>query len=282
MSQGAIDISILGMIYSLGLLIVPLLISISLKLQLTKDILIGTIRMIIQLAVVGVYLGFLFEYNNILLTISYLIIIILITSGSIIQKTNLKLKPMILPIFISIIIPHSLILLYFNFFIVNITNLFDAVYLITIGGMLLGNCLSGNIIALNTYYTNLQKQHNTYLTTLGLGANRNEATLPFLQESIKHSIAPTIATIATIGLVSLPGMMTGQILGGSIPLTAVKYQIAIMLAIFSSRIASNYLIIQLSSRVAFDSYDMLKTEIFKKPLQKTKIKKRLHSLKKDN
>lgn len=282
MSQGAIDISIIGMIYSLGLLIIPLLITIYLKLNLTKDILIGTLRMVIQLAVVGVYLGVLFEYNNILLNISYLIIIILITSGSIIQKTNLKLKPMLLPIFISIVIPHTLIILYFNAFIVNIANLFDAIYLITIGGMLLGNCLSGNIIALNTYYTNLHKQNNTYLTMLGLGANRNEATLPFLQESIKLSLAPTIATMATIGLVSLPGMMTGQILGGSIPLTAVKYQIAIMLAIFAAKTASNLLVIRLSSHVAFDSYDVLKPEMFRNPPKKQPSKKKIRSLLKDN
>ena len=69
--------------------------------------------------------------------------------------------------------------------------------------------------------------------------------------------------MATVGLVSLPGMMTGQILGGSLPVTAIKYQIAIMTAIFCNNILSVLLALWFSSPVAFDGYAMLKKGIFR-------------------
>ena len=81
---------------------------------------------------------------------------------------------------------------------------------------------------------------------------------PYFKDAVLSSINPTLASIETIGLVALPGMMTGQILGGAIPLTAIKYQIAIMLAIFISRYFSAILSIFFTSGIAFDDFDMLK------------------------
>ena len=69
--------------------------------------------------------------------------------------------------------------------------------------------------------------------------------------------------MTTIGLVSLPGMMTGQILGGSLPLVAIKYQIAIMFSIFYTEYFSTILSLLFSSRWAFNDMDMLKKDIFK-------------------
>ena len=72
------------------------------------------------------------------------------------------------------------------------------------------------------------------------------------------SMKPSISTLETMGLITLPGMMTGLILGGTSPLVAVKYQIAIMVAIFLVNYLSNYLIIQFISFRSFDSLDRFK------------------------
>jgi putative ABC transport system permease protein len=98
---------------------------------------------------------------------------------------------------------------------------------------------------------------------LSLGATRTEAVMPFLRQAYKASIAPQIGGLATIGLVSLPGMMTGQILGGSSPAVAIKYQIMIMIAIFLTVNLSVLLSLLLSSAHAFDNFDRLKEDIYK-------------------
>jgi putative ABC transport system permease protein len=91
----------------------------------------------------------------------------------------------------------------------------------------------------------------------------NEAVRPFLQRAYSASLAPTIATMATIGIVSLPGMMTGIILGGTDPLVAIKYQIAIMMAIFSGTALAVILGILLTLRTSFDRYGVLDPDVLK-------------------
>ena len=103
------------------------------------------------------------------------------------------------------------------------------------------------------------------MTFLMLGATRWEAVRSYFREAVKAAINPTIASMATMGLVSLPGMMTGQILGGSEPWLAVKYQIAIMICIFTSTTIASIINLKLSLAIAFNAFDVLKDEVIKKP-----------------
>jgi putative ABC transport system permease protein len=89
------------------------------------------------------------------------------------------------------------------------------------------------------------------------------ALRPFIGESIKSGLNPLIGTMSVIGLISLPGMMTGQILGGSSPVIAIKYQIMIMLAIFAGCTINLFLSIILSNRFIFDVYGKLKMDMLK-------------------
>lgn len=180
-----------------------------------------------------------------------------IATVSITKSADLKVRRILVPIFISIAVPNFLMILFFNAFVIDLNNIFEARYIITIGGMLLGNVLSGDIIGLTTYYRGISKNQNQVNYDLALGATRYQATKPYLKEAISASIKPTVASITTIGLVSLPGMMTGQILGGSVPMEAIMYQIAIMLAIYVTRYVNIYGAIHLSQKIMFDKRDQL-------------------------
>lgn len=220
-------------------------------------------RMFIQLLAVGLYLQYIFKINNVIINILYTLVMIFIASVSVINSNNLVLKKFIIPIFFSILIPQFLILMFFNYFVIKLENLFEAKYMITVGGMLLGNCLSGNIISLNTFYHGLKEDEATYLYTIALGATKKEAIKSYLVKSVNASVVPTIAGMATMGLVFLPGMMTGQILGGALPISAIKYQVAIIIAIFVAKFYSVLLSIYFTSITAFDEYDVLKKDLFK-------------------
>ncbi len=233
------------------------------KLKLSRTMVISVIRMGVQLTFVGIYLQYIFKWNNAVINICYLIVMIIIASINSINSSNLKLKLLFIPIFLSVAIPQVIVLIIFNLLIAGKDHLFDAKFIIPVGGMLLGNCLNGNIIALNSFYTGLKDDEKRYNYTLMLGASHNQALLPYLRKSMNLSITPTIASMATTGLVALPGMMTGQILAGSLPLTAIKYQGAIMIAILTAKYFSILLSLLFSRIRCFTPFLLLKKEIFK-------------------
>lgn len=245
-------------ISSLFLLIIPMfIINYKLSMKINKKMLYAIARMIIQLSLVGIFLQYIFNLNNPILNFTYLVFMITVASFSTIKACDINIKKFILPLFLAFIIPNLIVLLYFNTFVTKVDNLFNAQYMITIGGMLLGNSLSGNIICINNFYREIRKNKNEYFYNLSLSGNKLETLKPYFKNAILASVNPTIASIETIGLVALPGMMTGQILGGVIPVTAIKYQIAIMIAILISRYFSAILSILFTSVSKFDEYDIL-------------------------
>lgn len=215
------------------------------------------LRMTVQLSIIGLVLQYFFDLNNVFVNITYVLFMITVASHSMLKTTKLPYKTFGLSVWLSVVLPHYIVLLFFNYFVVGLDNIFEAQFLIPIGGMLLGNSLSGNILAISSFYTRIKDQEKQYYYTLGLSASRSEALRPYFTHALRSSINPTIASMETIGLVALPGMMTGQILGGSIPITAIKYQIAIMVAIFVTRYFTAILAIYLTSKKAFDDYDRL-------------------------
>ncbi|WP_457553945.1 ABC transporter permease [Desulfobacula sp.] len=260
--MGAQDLSLLSLA-SLFIFLVPVFyINRQLKLAMNKTMITSIVRMCVQLSFVGIYLEFLFKFNSPVLNTIYLLIMISIACQSILKSSNLKIKKLFIPVFFSLLLPFAFILFFFNAVVVRIDNLFEAKYLIPIGGMLLGNCLRSIIIGLNNFYSGIQKNEKVYLYSLSLLCSRIQALKPYFKESIMASVIPTIASMSTIGLVSLPGMMTGQILGGSLPIVAIKYQIAIMLSIFYTEYFSTILSVLFSLKVGFNELDVLNQDIF--------------------
>lgn len=261
--MGAQDLSIFSLASLLIFLFPILYISQYLKLGINREILLGMVRMCLQLSFVGFYLEFLFKFDSPWLNGVYLLLMISIACHSILKASNLKVRLFFTPLFFSLLIPFAIVLLFFNGVVAHIDNLFEAKYLVPIGGMLLGNCLRSIIIGLTHFYSGIKKNEREYLYSLTLFNNRAQALKPWFRESLVAAINPTLASMATIGLVSLPGMMTGQILGGSIPIVAIKYQIAIMGCIFYTEFFSVILSILFSLKTGFNTFDVLETHIFK-------------------
>ena len=214
-------------------------------------------RMAIQLSLVGLILQTLFNWNHPASNMAYIIFMITVAAWSALRSTNLPIKKVGLPLWLAFLVPNLIVLFFFNAFVVRLDTLFAANYMVPIGGMLLGNTLSGNIVGLSRYYDGIRQNSKQYFYMLGLGATRREALLPHIKAGVAAAVNPTLASIETMGLVALPGMMTGQILGGSIPTTAIRYQIAIMIAILIIRYFSTLLAINFTSIRAFDEYDIL-------------------------
>ncbi len=252
------DINWLNLALGYILLIIPLITFWYFQTGLLKDTIVAVIRMTVQLLLVALYLEFIFSLDNTWLNLSWVFIMVIIASYTTIKRSNLNLKIYFIPVLLALAISIILVDAYFFAIVIKLNNIFQAIYLIPITGMLLGNCIRTNVIALNSFYHRLQKERTLYQYALANGATHNEALIPYFRDALKTAFNPVIATIAVIGLISLPGMMTGQILGGSSPTVAIKYQIMLMITIFVSSMVTVLLSIYISNKFVFDEYLNLK------------------------
>ncbi|MDX1672209.1 MAG: iron export ABC transporter permease subunit FetB [Balneolaceae bacterium] len=246
------------------ILVIPAFILWRYKTGLNLKLAVATLRMTLQLMFVGYYLEFLFKLDNPWINLAWIFIMVVVADFATIDRSELKTKfKLVIPIFAATFFGIIVIDLFFLELVIQLPKFLAAQYTIPVTGMVLGNCLRSNVIGINAFYYSLKEQEERYRFYISTGATREEALFPFFREALKKSANPTLATMATIGLVSLPGMMTGQILSGSSPMIAIKYQIMIMLAIFSGTVLSVYLGIKLSNRFVFFDNDMLDKAILK-------------------
>jgi putative ABC transport system permease protein len=257
-----IDISIYSLLLVFLLIAVPFILSRVYGLDLIKPLLISSARMTVQLVLIGVFLKYLFLWNNTFINLLWLIVMILVAVFSAIRGSSMDLGKIFAPVFISFALATFAVIFYINIFVIRLDHIFDARYLIVLGGMLLGNSLRGNIVGIDTFYKSLTKDAKKYLYVLSLGASHAESIKPYLRESTRLALKPTIASMATMGIVALPGMMTGVILGGASPEIAIKYQIMIMIGIVVSTIISVLLAILMTSRACFSKFGILRGDIF--------------------
>lgn len=261
--MNTLDIALPQMAVLYGLCLLPWLLLWRIGLRLSRDIIVSIVRMSVQLAVVGFYLKTLFSLNEPWLNGLWILIMLIVADLSILQRAGLKARYFVMSTFTAIALSTLFSTFYLVALVIQPAHYYDARYLVPLAGMILGNCLQGNVIALERFYTTLHKNENEYLTYLLLGATRWEAVRPYYRAAVKAAVSPGIASMATMGLVSLPGMMTGQILGGSEPWLAVKYQIAIMICIFASTTLACAINLTLSLKIAFNANDVLKDEVIK-------------------
>ena len=261
--MGAIDISILRMLTIYALLIVPAGLILWLRLPMLGQMAIAVVRMTVQLAFVGLYLQFVFQQNSPWLTALWLIIMIVVADFSILRAGGLRVRRFGLPLLASLVMGTSIPMFVFVGLLLARPNIMDAQYAIPISGMILGNCLRADIIGMRRFFLRLKEEKRRYELTLMQGAHLREAIRPYLRDAFREAITPTVASMATIGIVSLPGMMTGTILGGTDPIVAIKYQIAIMIAILAGTAITVMTAIQLALPTSFDEYGLLDEEIFR-------------------
>lgn len=260
-----IDLSWLQLAIGFLALIIPAYILWRYRTGLNKKLLTASVRMVLQLLFVGYYLEYLFEYDNPWINAAWIFVMVAVADFATVDRSDLSQQwKVLVPIFFATFLGIIVIDLFFLEAVIQLPKLLAAQYTIPITGMVLGNCLRSNVIGINAFYYSLDEHKERYQFYLSCGATRSEALQSFFSEALQKSANPTLASMATIGLVSLPGMMTGQILSGSSPIIAIKYQIMIMVAIFSGTVLSVYLGILFTNYFVFKETDMLDESILKK------------------
>ena len=259
----SVDLSITSMLWMYALMLVPLAIFFYLQLGIIRDTVFSMLRMTVQLVLVGLYLKYVFQLNNAFVSLLWVVIMLVVANLSILSKAGLKRRLFFWRALVGVAGSTLLVSGWFILVAIRPEPIYDARYLVPITGMILGNCLRSNVLSLERFYSGIRKNENEFMTYLMLGATLREAVRPYLRDSIKAAVNPSVATMATMGIVSLPGMMTGQILGGAMPMEAIKYQIGIMICIFTSMVVASLVNILLTLPVAFDDHQRLNEDIFR-------------------
>ncbi|MGG2056676.1 iron export ABC transporter permease subunit FetB [Lysinibacillus pakistanensis] len=227
---------------------IPLLLSKTLNLGLEKDTIIATIRSIIQLLAVGYILKFVFDAQS-FLYIFLMVALMIVVATLNARKKGEGIQGITWKIALTLVVIEAVtqgVLL--GFHIVPAT----AQYIIPISGMLIGNSMVLSILFLNRFTAEITNRYDEIELILSLGGTPKQAIHRQLINAVKASMIPTIESQKTIGLVQLPGMMSGQIIGGADPIQAVQFQLLIIFALLTTATLSSIMIGFLSYPALFN------------------------------
>ncbi|WP_144508493.1 ABC transporter permease [Bacillus mycoides] len=224
-----------------------------------KQITIATLRMTIQLVLVAYVLTYIFENSNPFYTIALITSITTFAIFNIYKRVNIPMSKELKRVAALSMIAGSVgPLLLFIFVIIGHDPWYAPQYIVPIAGMLIGNAMTGICLGANTFLSSMKSQRDHIEGALMLGATPKQAAAPLIRDAFDSAILPTINSMVGMGIISLPGMMTGQILSGVSPFTAIQYQIAIILGISGSTAFSVIIFLQLGYKTFFNKRCQLK------------------------
>jgi putative ABC transport system permease protein len=213
------------------LLIIPAAISIALKLGLEKNLAVASVRTVVQLAFIGFVLEWVFDLNRWYYVVPVLIVMLLAAARAAIKRSERRFPGAYLAAFGSLVLATSVTAFSVTEVVIGVESWYSPRYVIPLIGMLLGNGLTGISLGLDRLLNDLITKRRSVEARLALGASTWQAVQPWMRDAVRSGMVPIINSMMVVGLVSLPGMMTGQILAGAAPIDAVSYQILIMFMI---------------------------------------------------
>ncbi|MGL5067637.1 MAG: ABC transporter permease [Sarcina sp.] len=212
------------------LLVIPIYISNREKLGLGKDIIISITRAIIQLVAVGYILKYIFVANNKIITVT-LVLIMIINAAINTRKRGKGIKNVFFISFGTLLVSTSVTL---TVLVLSKAIKFNPDEIIPVSGMIISQAMVAVGLAYRTLVSSFRERRTEIEAKLSLGAGRKEASKEIIRKAIKFAMSPNIDSAKTLGIVSLPGMMTGLILGGASPMEAIKFQIMVTFMMVSA------------------------------------------------
>jgi putative ABC transport system permease protein len=227
-TAGIIDLSIFQVVLALVLVLAIIVVSVHQSLGLERDLAIGTIRAIVQLYAVGLILAAVFAAARWYWVLLILGVMIGVATQAAVSRLSKPLPNSAWIAATALTISTAGTLAYVIGIVVQVRPWYEPQYIIPIAGMILGNSMTSAALAGDRLQSDLRSRSDEIEARLALGFSGREAVQPMVRASLRAAMIPTVNGMMTVGLVQLPGMMTGQILAGSSPLTAIRYQLVVI------------------------------------------------------
>ncbi len=227
--------------------------SAALSLGLGKQLAIGTVRTYFQLLALGIVLRWVFIHQAPGLVIGILILMTAAAANILLGRVKSAPTHLFSSAFWSVLVSGITVTFAVTQLIIHVHPWYRAQYVLPIAGMIFGNSMTGVALALERIFGDLKQRSDEVWTYLALGATPWEAALPSVRTALAAALIPTINSMSAVGIVSIPGMMTGQILSGADPETAAKYQVVVMLMLSAATAIGSMLAVLFAFRRAFDA-----------------------------
>ena len=254
---GVIELDLSDLGWSLGIMAIAIALSSWQRLELEGQLLIATGRSLLQLLVVGYVIAAIFELNHPVAVLAILGVMITIATQVTRNRIKQKGTGLFALIWGSLLVSSGFSLSYALILIIQPETWYSPQYLIPLAGMILGNAMNSASLSGERLISSIYHNQREVETFLCLGATPQQAIAAYRKDAIRVSLIPTLNQMMVVGLVSLPGMFTGQVLGGTDPLNAASYQILILFMIMLTNILTAILVTEGVYRKCFNEQAQL-------------------------
>ncbi|NEP54990.1 MAG: iron export ABC transporter permease subunit FetB [Moorea sp. SIO3C2] len=228
MNTPTLELDLIRIAWALGFMAVAIGLSLWQQLGLAGTLAIATLRTVVQLFAVGILLSIIFTLRSPGLILLVLLIMLTVAALTARNRIGQDIPRLVLWLWGAMLTSTALTLAYALTVVVRPEQWYEPRYLIPLTGMVLGAVLNTASLTGERFLSALRNHRTEIETHLSLGATPSQAIASYRQEAIKAGLIPIINSMMVVGLVTLPGMITGQILGGADPLNAALYQMLIM------------------------------------------------------
>nr|WP_300006313.1 iron export ABC transporter permease subunit FetB [Tissierella sp.] len=226
-----------------------------------REILLASVRMTLQLGLIGYVLVYIFDNPSPFYTIIFIILMEAFAIINIFKRVKEEISPSLKKVIaLSMIVGNLVTMIYFLFIVIRVSPWYNPRYFIPITGMLIGNSMTGISLGVSRLAGGIESSKNQIEAALMLGATPKTAVKGIVDSAFDSAILPTINSMLGMGIVFLPGMMTGQILAGLSPISAIKYQIAIMLGILGSVSLTLIIFVNMAYKSFFNKESQLEVQ----------------------
>ncbi|NOZ61513.1 MAG: iron export ABC transporter permease subunit FetB [Calditrichaeota bacterium] len=256
-----VNLSYFDLLIAFILILIPIIISFKARLGIEKEIFIGTVRTFVQLIAIGYVLKYIFGLRDWRAVLLMIILMSIVAGRNAVKRQKFEI-PYLFPLVTFAILSGAFVsMATLQILILRVKPWFEPQYLIPISGMMLGNAMNAAALAIDRLFSEARSRRYEIEAALALGASPLRAVSPLIREAARAAMMPTINAMMVVGLVQLPGMMTGQIIGGVAPEQSVRYQIIIMYMLAASVTVSCLTILYLAYRLLFTKEEQLELKM---------------------
>lgn len=259
--MNVVSLSVFDLTLAAGLVMLMAILSYVMQLKMSQLIIVAAIRTVVQLLLIGFVLKWLFAQESFVWIAGMWTVMLLVAGREIMARQTRRFKGLwgygvgTVSVFISSFVVGIFVLT----MVVNNTPWYTPQYAIPLMGMIIGNTMTASALSLESLTKTAWQQRMVIEARLALGQSWRESIQDIARQSIRIGLFPIVNAMAAAGLVNLPGMMSGQILGGTPPAEAVKYQILIMFMITAASGFATLIAVWLGARHLFDERQRLST-----------------------
>jgi putative ABC transport system permease protein len=237
------------------------IVSAAFRLGLLSKLVVGAVRTALQLLLAGLALSTVFGLRHPALVLGLAALMVGLAVRELLVRLKIRVRGTAVDAILTMSVTTFVVAFVVTAVVVGAEPWWTPPVFIPLLGMIIGNSLNGISLSLDRFLNSINSQRHIIEGRLALGATPNEAVQPLVRDAIRTGMIPMMNAMAIVGVVSLPGMMTGQLLAGADPMDAVLYQIVVMYMIAAAVALGSSMVVLLVRRRVFNEAMAVRTDL---------------------